>query len=87
MCTMIGARLPVRGSARSSRGWSAVSEATISYDHATHLWSEHALRIDLVRAGDADGDRVAVELDLASGRALLARLAEVVAAAERAEAA
>ncbi len=86
MCTMIGARVPVRGTARSSTGWSAVSEATISYDHATHLWSEHALRIDLVPGAGLDGDRVAVELDLASGRALLARLAEVIAAAERAEA-
>lgn len=86
MCTMIGTRMPVRGSARSSTGWSAVSEATISYDHATHLWSEHALRIDFVRPSTSSEDRVAVELDLESGRSLLRRLQEVIAAAERAEA-
>ena len=83
MCTMIAATARVTGSAKSTHGWVGVDEATISYDHATHLWSEHALRLDLVRAGAPSDERVAIELDLASGRALLARLQEVIAAAER----
>ena len=80
MCTNISAKTPVTGSAKTARGWMSVSEATMSFDHATHLWTEHALRMDFV--GTSDGERVGVELDLASARALLARLAMVIAAAE-----
>lgn len=83
MCTMIAARVPVAGSARSAEGWTKVAEATISYDHATHVWSEHALRIDFFERGAPSAQRVAIELDLASGRSLIRRLEEVIAAAEQ----
>jgi len=86
MCTMISARLPITGSARSAEGWTDVAEAEISYDHATHLWSEHALRIDFVQQPGSIADRVAVELDLASGRSLVRRLEQIIAAAERSDA-
>ena len=85
MCTMISARVPVAGSARSAGGWTDVAEATLSYDHATHVWSDHALRIDFVPRGAPATDRVAIELDLASGRSLVSRLQEIIAAAERTE--
>lgn len=81
MCTNIATKTPVTGSAKTVRGWSRVNEATLSFDHATHLWTEHALRMDFVGSGDSD--RVAVELDLGSAKALLGRLAEIVDAAER----
>ena len=81
MCTNIATRTAVSGSATFGESWSPVSEATIGFDHATHLWREHAVRLDFVSA--AGGERVAVELDLASGRALLDRLSEVIAEAER----
>lgn len=81
MCTNIATKTAVTGSAKTARGWSRLNEATMSFDHATHLWTEHALRIDFV--GTSDADRVAVELDLESARALLARLEEVIGAAER----
>jgi len=80
MCTNIATRTAVNGSATTGAGWSPVSEATIGFDHATHLWREHAVRLDFV---NASGGRVALELDLASGRALLDRLREVIAEAER----
>ena len=81
MCTNIAAKTAVTGSAMTARGWISVSEATMSFDHATHVWTEHALRMDFV--GTSDADRMAVELDLKSARALLERLGEVVDAAER----
>ena len=81
MCTNIATKTAVTGSAKTARGWISVSEATMSFDHATHLWTEHALRIDFV--GTSDADRVAVELDLESAKALLERLEEVIGAAER----
>ena len=81
MCTNIATKTSVTGSASLASGWSKVDEATIGFDHATHLWRDHAVRLDFVSA--AGGERIAVELDLASGRALLDRLSEVIAEAER----
>ena len=78
MCTNIATTTRITGSAKTAAGWSAVNEATLGYDHATHLWTEHAVRIDFV----GDAARAAVELDLASARALRERLDEVIAQAE-----
>lgn len=81
MCTNIATRTRVTGSALMPAGWTKVDEATIGFDHATHLWVEHALRLDF--ASSAGAERVAVELDLTSARALLVQLQDVIAAAER----
>jgi hypothetical protein len=83
MCTNIATSTPITGSAKIAGAWVKVNEATMSFDHANHTWVDHALRIDFIEAGDENADRVAVELDLASGKALLARLAQVVEAAEK----
>ena len=83
MCTMIGASTPISGSARSADAWREVDEARITYDHATRIWTDHAVRLDLSAPGAVAC--VAVELDLASAKALAARLQEVIAAADRAE--
>jgi hypothetical protein len=82
MCTGIAARTLLTGSAKSPGGWIKVEEATMSFDHANHIWQDLALRIDFVGAGDQAQD-VAVELDLDSGRALLQLLASIIAEAER----
>ncbi len=84
MCAMIGAKSEIAGSARATAGWVEIDEARITYDHATHIWSEHAVRLDLsARSGT---EPIAIELDLASARRLAARLAEVIAAADRVDA-
>ena len=83
---MIATKVKVTGAAKGPAGWTGVDEADIGYDHATRVWTEHALRIDLRSTTESGADHVAVELDLASGKALLATLAEVIEAAERAEA-
>ena len=80
MCTNIATKTRVTGSATLDGSWGKIDEATIGFDHATHLWAEHAVRIDF--ANSAGSGRVAVELDLASGRALLRELEEVIAAAD-----
>jgi len=82
MCTMIGTRLRISGAARSSSGWVPVESATVTLDHATRVWSEHALRVDL--SGPAGTVPAAFELDLASAKALLAGIEEALAAAGRA---
>jgi hypothetical protein len=83
MCTNIATTTPITGSAKTTSGWIRVNEATMSFDHATHAWLDHALRIDFLDASDESAGRVAVELDLDSGKALLRRLEEVIDAAEK----
>jgi hypothetical protein len=85
MCTNIVAKTAVTGSAKSGAGWTRVDEAIVGYDHATHAWVEHSVRLDFCDTHRPDAEHVAVELDLASGRELLKRLAEVIGAAERSE--
>ena len=82
MCTMIATSLDIAGSATGGDAtWAKVKEATVSFDHATHVWTEHALRLDVF--GGSGAGHIAVEMDLASGKALLSALADVIAAAER----
>ena len=83
MCTMIAASTAVSGAARADASWVRVDEARITYDHATQLWAEHALRVDLAPAGQ--GRPLTFEIDLASAKALAAALDRVLAEAERAE--
>lgn len=83
MCTQIATRSSVIGTAQAPGGWAPVDEAIVSFDHATHAWVEHALRLDFASTSDAAA-HVAVELDLASGRALLDRLRQVLDEVDRA---
>lgn len=84
MCTMIATKLNIAGSAAGGdRAWVRVKEATVGFDHATHMWEEHAVRLDVFDPDRPETGHIAVEMDLASGRALLGALAEVIAAAER----
>jgi len=80
MCTNIATKTQLTASATLGDGWAKIDEATIGFDHATHLWAEHALRIDF--ASSAGSGRIAVEMDLASGKALLRELEDVIRAAE-----
>ena len=80
MCTNIATKTRIAGSAKTASGWVSVDEAIVTFDHATHAWVEHALRLDFT---SACGDVAAVEIDLKSGKALLARLSEAIAAAEQ----
>ena len=54
----------------------------IGYDHTAYLRQEHALLLDFVNPGLNPGARVAVELDIPSGKALLAQLQAAIQAAE-----
>ncbi|MBO0685506.1 MAG: hypothetical protein J2P45_20310 [Candidatus Dormibacteraeota bacterium] len=54
----------------------------MAFDHATHSEAEHALLLDFANYDLGTDARVALELDLASGRALLDRLRAALEAAE-----
>ena len=72
----------VSGAGKGPAGWFPVTQATVGFDHATHSAAEHALLIDFANYDLGTDSRVAVELDLASGRALLRQLEATIAAAE-----
>jgi hypothetical protein len=83
MCTTISTTVAVDGAAKGGAAWFPVTAAVVGFDHATATAAEHAVLLDFVDPTRGPGARVAVELDLASGRSLLAALEAVLAAAER----
>jgi hypothetical protein len=86
MCTMIALTAAVNGLAKGPDGWFPLTAVTVGYDHSTHT-QEHSVLLDFTNYDIGIDARVAVELDLESGRALLAQLREAVALAERADSA
>ena len=83
MCTMIALKTPVSGGGKGPAGWFPVSQVNVGYDHTTFLRNEHALLLDFVNPTLEPSARVAVELDIASGKALIAQLQAAIDAAER----
>jgi hypothetical protein len=83
MCTMIALKAPVKGGGKGQRGWFPVTQANVGYDHTAYMQNEHALLLDFVNPELDPGARVAVELDIASGKALIAQLQAAISAAEQ----
>jgi hypothetical protein len=82
VCTAITHTGGVNGAGKGDAGWFPLRQATVAFDHATHSGAEHALLIDFANYEIGPAARVAVELDLASGRALLEQLRATIEAAE-----
>jgi hypothetical protein len=83
MCTMISMQTSVTGSGKGASGWFPISQANVGYDHATHSEFDHALLLDFVNPNLGASARVAVEMDIASGKALIAQIQAAIAEAER----
>lgn len=83
MCTTIAVTRTIRGAGKGPTDWFTLVQATVGYDHAFHSADEHALLLDFTNHELGTGARVALELDLESGRVLMAQLREAIAAAER----
>ena len=84
MCTMISASTPVSGSGKGATGWFPLTKANVGYDHPTHGQFEHALLLDFINPDLGPSARVAVELDMASGKALVEQIQAAIRAAEAA---
>ena len=82
MCTMIALKTPVKGSGKGSAGWFSLTQANVGYDHATHGQFEHALLLDFVNPEMGPSARVAVELDVESGKRLIEQIQAAIAEAE-----
>ncbi len=70
MCTYRTERLSLQGSGKGRDGWTAVTEASVYFDHPVHFPAGHALAVDFLNPDRGPGARIAVELDPASARAL-----------------
>jgi hypothetical protein len=82
MCTSISDTTSIKGAGKGPQGWFPISQATVAYDHATHTGAEHALVLDFANYDIGTEARVAVEMDLTSGKALLEQLRSTIEAAE-----
>ena len=83
MCTMIAMKAAVNGMGKGAEGWFPVTQANVGFDHPTHAMAEHSLLLDFVNPTLDPSHRVALEMDLASGRELIARLQAAIEAAEK----
>ena len=82
MCTMLVQQAKISGSGKGTKGWFALREANVSYDHPFDLPLEHALNIDFVNEAEGPGARVAVELTPESARKLAQTILEMLNRAE-----
>ena len=82
MCTMIAMNAHIRGAGKGATGWFPVTQATVGFDHPSHADAEHSLLLDFVNPDLGPSSRVALEIDIASGRALIAQLEAAIQAAE-----
>ena len=79
---MIATQVEIAGSGKAANGWVPLGRAYVSYDHPFHAPLEHSLNIDFVNPALGTGARVAVELDVASARALVEKILAVLAQAD-----
>ena len=82
MCTQIAMNAEIRGAGKGAAGWFPVTQAVVGFDHPSHADAEHSLLLDFVNPELGPGSRVALEMDIASGRALIAKLEAAIEAAE-----
>jgi len=82
MCTSIVEVVGAEGAGKGADGWFDLTHAVVSYDHPHHAVLEEAITIDFVNEALPADARVAVELTLASAKALSTALAKAIAAAE-----
>jgi hypothetical protein len=87
MCSYIVEKTAVSGSAKGAGGWMRIDTANVYFDHPYHAPFDHALAIDFVCEADGARRRVAVELNAASARALVASILAALASGEAAHAA
>ena len=81
---MISVSTVICGAGKGDHGsWFPVNQANVGFDHASHTQAEHALLLDFVNPNLGLDARVALEMDLASGKALIQSLQSAIEAAER----
>jgi len=70
VCTYQTETLSLRGSAKTPEGWTAMTDASVYFDHPVHYPAGHALLIDVLNPSKGPSARVALELSAESARDL-----------------
>jgi hypothetical protein len=70
VCTYQTETLSLRGSAKTPDGWTAMTNASVYFDHPVHYPAGHALLIDVLNPAKGPSARVALELSAESAREL-----------------
>jgi hypothetical protein len=83
MCSYTTMKTSVTGSGKGSRGWFALSHASVYFDHPYHTPLEHTLNIDFIDESSGADARVAVELSAESARRLVESIEAALTAGER----
>ena len=86
MCTSIVEIAPAEGMAKGPDGWFETTLSVVAYDHARHALLGDVITLDFVNSALPASARAAVELTLASAKALRAALDRAITAAEIEEA-
>ena len=79
MCTSIVEIVDAEGKGKDGNAWFKLSKAVVCYDHPHH----EAITIDFMNSGKGPGTRAAVELTLASAKALHGALNRAIEQAEK----
>jgi hypothetical protein len=74
MCTYATERITAKGSAKGSRGWFPITDATVYFDHPVHAMAGHTLNIDFSAPERGPAARVAVELTASTATHLIAAI-------------
>ncbi len=86
MCTSIVEVVAAEGMAKRGDDWFELTQVAVAYDHARHALLGDVITLDFVNAQLPPGARAAVEITLASAKALRDALERAIAAAEIEEA-
>jgi hypothetical protein len=71
MCSYIVEKAALTGCAKAEGTWRPITTAVVAVDHPSHATLDHALIVDFVHDGRPVGERVALELSVASARDLI----------------
>ena len=81
MCTYVTEKTKVVGGGKGPKGWFALSDAVVYFDHPFFTPLDHTLNIDFINEGEGPEARVAVELSPESARALVRCIESALAGA------
>ena len=71
MCSWIVEKATITGSGKGTEGWFPLTQANVSFDHATNAFMENSLNIDFVNQDIGPSARIAVEISADSARKLV----------------
>lgn len=82
MCTGFSNSATINAVGKRNVDWFNVTRATVGYDHSSHSHNEHSLLLDFTNYDLGTASRIALEMDIASGKVVLDLLRTMIETAE-----